>query len=233
MMEHRHHDDEREAESHRRRWRHRSSTFFRRLPASFPEPSSFFDENIWKRTSSASRLNVAASSGESRIPSTVASFGQLGTTGTPFVAWLASGLCEARLGDTSTNSLVNSWCLTETGAGEAEPETRGPSATGNMMLRGQRNAHAALESRRGDDRLPMLPIHYDFTGEGLSECFAIPIDEIILLLNERLVRVRLKPKLAACPPRIPVVHCGQRIGRAVLESCRRNERLPMLPIHCG
>ena len=92
--------------------------------------TSFFGRNIRKRTWSASRLNVAASSGELLIPSTEAAFGKLGTTGTSFDVRLASGVCEAWLGDTSTNSLVNFCGLRETGAGEAELETLRPAKQG-------------------------------------------------------------------------------------------------------
>src|ERR1035441_8645327 len=74
----------------------------------------WYDENNWKTASSALRLVVAVGSGEVRIPSALATFGKAGATGTSLVAWLAFSPCEARLGDLSTDSLVNSCCLTKT-----------------------------------------------------------------------------------------------------------------------
>ena len=88
-----------------------------------PLTSIFFDRNISKRASFASRLNVALTSVELLIPCTEAVFGKPGTTGTSFGVRLASDV-----GDRSTNSLVNFCGLRETGAGEAELETLGLSS---------------------------------------------------------------------------------------------------------
>ncbi|MFZ0339227.1 MAG: hypothetical protein WAL45_14425 [Terracidiphilus sp.] len=93
----------------------------------------FFDENNWKITSSASALDAALNSGELRIPSAVAALCPRCAAAVPFVVWLASCLCEARLGDPFTDLLAGSCCLTVLGAGLAGFETRGRFDTGGKM----------------------------------------------------------------------------------------------------
>ena len=98
-----------------------------------PSTSIFWVRNNWMRPASASCLEVALSSGESLVPSTAAALSGLDSTGTSFAAWLASGACEAGLGDTSTSSLVDLCCLEETGTDAAEPESRGLSSVGDKI----------------------------------------------------------------------------------------------------
>src|SRR5271166_2023702 len=89
--------------------------------------STLFAENNWKTASSALRLVVAAGSADLPSPSSLATLGKAGAAGISSVVWRDSGVCEARLGDPSTNSLVNSGCLTTTGADAAVTEARGLS----------------------------------------------------------------------------------------------------------
>src|SRR5208337_857775 len=93
--------------------------------------STLFAENNWKTASSALRLVVAAGSADLPSPSSLATLGKAGAAGISSVVWRDSGVCEARLGDPSTNSLVNSGCLTTTGADAAVTEARGLSTTGD------------------------------------------------------------------------------------------------------
>ena len=149
-----------------------------------PLTSIFFDRNIWKRASLASRLNVAASSGELRHSIHSRGFWQIGTTGTLFVVRRASGVCEARLGDSSTNSLVNFFGLKETGTGEAGPETRGLSTKDSRIASRSADCSGGFgDLPNGMTGFPCFPFT-TVNWRSRRRFVAIPIDEGLLLLDK-------------------------------------------------